>query len=111
MQKFYYITGAMILVLGGLGIYSSQAGNKMMQNASEGYLLEETVYTASPQENKEMCQKAKGDNVSSQGVEGGFKPLPEDEGVEVAPVRPEPELEETPLEDVTIEESVMESSQ
>ena len=119
MQKFYYAAGAMVLVLGGLGIYSSQAGNKMMQNQGSKYMVEEVVYTVSPQD-KAMPQKRTNsmsdsvtNNTNNQNPKGGFMPLPEDKGVEVAPLNnnqmPNPSLEQNPAPQITIEEEAIES--
>ena len=92
MQKFYYAAGAMILVLGGLGIYSSQAGNKLMSNPSGEYVVEEMVYTVSPQDKAAVHKKRNptpdlmANDMNNQNPKGGFMPLPEDKGVEVAPI-------------------------
>ncbi len=116
MHKFYYLTGAMILVLGGLGIYSSQAGNKMMSNSNDNVYIEETVYSV-PSQEKTNNQKRRNPtpdsiqndykNSSGNMQNGGFMPLPQDKGVEVAPINPEPELEQQPNAEIVIEEDVV----
>ena len=111
MQKFYYIAGAMILVVGGLGAYSSQAGNKMMSDPSAEYVEEIIVYTVSPQDQNSPQNSE--DDMNNQNPQGGFVPLPDDKGVEVAPI-PEnnmqnPSLEQNKPADITVEESVTET--
>ena len=109
MHKFYYLTGAMILVLGGLGIYSSQAGNKMMKEPSDVIAVEEAVYIATPSQPNSPN--------STPNTNGGFIPLPQDKGVEVepAPQNPAqnqnqtPNLEQNPATEEYIQESVSES--
>ena len=120
MQKFYYAAGAMVLVLGGLGIYSSQAGNKMMQNQGSEYMVEEVVYSVSPK-NKPTEQKRTNpmsdsavNDMNNQNPKGGFMPLPEDKGVEVAPIENDdqiqnPSLEQTPPAEMIIEDNVTET--
>ncbi|MBE6451761.1 MAG: hypothetical protein E7016_07370 [Alphaproteobacteria bacterium] len=118
MQKFYYAAGAMVLVLGGLGIYSSQAGNKMMQNQGSEYMVEEVVYRISPKD-KPMEQKRANpmsdsavNDMNKPNHKGGFMPLPEDKGVEVAPIESNmqnPNLEQTPPAEMIIEDNVTET--
>ena len=112
MHKFYYITGAMVLVLGGLGIYSSRAGNKMMSNPDEVVVIEETVYSVSPKQ-KNIPVNNNSMNVNSKG---GFVPLPEDAGVEVAPVpmqnnMPNPSLAQEPVKEIMADETVVKTNQ
>ena len=105
MHKFYYFTGAMILVLGGLGIYSSQAGNKMMTEPNGVIVVEEAVYVATPSQPNAPN--------STPNTNGGFIPLPQDKGVEVAPI-PEtqtPNLEQNPPETEVIEENISENAE
>lgn len=105
MHKFYYLTGAMVLVLGGLGIYSSQAGNKMMSNPEGVVIIEEAVYTVAPASTNTATPQP------DTNTSGGFMPLPEDKGVEVAPI-PEtqtPNLEQNPPETEVIEENISEN--
>lgn len=105
MYKFYYLTGAMILVLGGLGIYSSQAGNKMLPPSNSDVYIEQVTYTA-PIQNKTDTQVQP---VGSPKQTGGFIPLPEDNGVEVAPINPEPNLEQNPATEISIQETISET--
>ena len=105
MHKFYYLTGAMILVLGGLGIYSSQAGNKMMTEPNGVIVVEEAVYMATPSQPNTPN--------STPNTNGGFMPLPQDKGVEVEPApqnqNQTPDLEQNPATEEYIQESVSES--
>lgn len=105
MQKFYYIAGAMLFVLGGLGIYSSQAGNKMMSEPQQVMVIEEVVYKVKPTQNM--------DNNNVNSPKGGFMPLPEDKGVEVAPIEntqmQNPALEQAPTEELNIQEGLVET--
>ena len=55
MHKFYYLATATMLIIGGLGIYSSQAGNNMLPNQNNEMYIETISYTASP-ENKSSKQ-------------------------------------------------------
>lgn len=103
MQKFYYLATATMLIIGGLGIYSSQAGNNMLPNQNNEMYIETISYTASP-ENKSPKQQ----NQDRVKPTGGFVPLPEDKGVEVAPINPEPNLEENPSV-ISVDETVTET--
>ena len=112
MQKFYYLTGATVLVLGGLGIYSSQAGNKMMSNPDEVVVIEETVYSVSPKQKNMPVNN----NLVNAKSKGGFMPLPEDAGVEVAPVpaqnnMPNPSLTQEPAKEIMTDKSAVETNQ
>ena len=101
MQKFYYLAAAMLLVLGGMGIYSSQAGNQMISAPEQIMVVEEVIYKVKPSKNTDKSQQE------------NFMPLPEDKGVEVAPIEnnqmPNPQLETTPAEELNIQESVTET--
>lgn len=106
MQKFYYVAGAMLFVLGGLGIYSSQAGNKMLSNPEQVMVIEEVVYKVKPSQNMD-------NNNNVNNTKGGFMPLPEDKGVEVAPLEntqmQNPTLEQTPTEEMSVQEGFIET--
>ena len=110
MQGFYYITAAMVLVLGGLGIYSSQAGPKVVSEPEGVIVMEEVVYTVSPKRQNQPTKATDINAMKNNNSKGGFMPLPEDKGVEVAPVPEEnPKLESAPEENVSVEEKVMET--
>ena len=111
MQRFYYAAGAMVLVLGCLGVYSSKAGNKIMSDSNGEYMVEEVVYSVAPQDKTSKQSKNNLSEVNAQNPQGGFMPLPEDKGVEVAPIDDNvgnPTLEQNPEPTVTIEEDVVE---
>ena len=105
MYKFYYLTGAMILVLGGLGIYSSQAGNNMLPSSNTDTYIEQVTYSA-PTPNQAPTQEQQN---TLPNQTGDFIPLPEDNDVEVAPINSNPNLEQNPATEISIQESISET--
>lgn len=103
MNKMYYITGAAILALVGLGIYSTQAQNAAADDADGIIIIEERGIAVMPDntpnntvnnnktntlptQNQPMNNIDSNVNPVNNDVPAAdFKPLPEDPGVEVAP--------------------------
>ena len=72
MQGFYYITAAMVLVLGGLGIYSSQAGTKVVSEPEGVIVMEEVVYTVSPKRQNQPTKATDINAMKNNNSKGGF---------------------------------------
>lgn len=111
MKKMYYVAGAAVIALAGLGIYATQAQNNDPANTDGGVLIiEEESYAVQPADSGVSNGAATTGNAASMpadtmnptgvqanpaannvnnrlntNVPADFQPLPGDPGVDVAP--------------------------